>query len=129
VNPYGGAVWPEVTVFDLKRGPFSKQPAIHELAGNAAKYGALSTPSGRLAVTWSLGDTAGGMLNFNWVETDGPPITQLPSRQGFGTVLVERTLSHEFDAIVKREFLPSGLRCSIEIPLTSEFIHAPPAGG
>jgi len=96
--------------------------AIHELAGNAAKYGALSTSGGRLAVHWQLDDTAGGMLKVNWVETDGPPIIQPPSQQGFGTTLIERTLSHEFDAIVKREFLRSGLSCTIEMPLTAEVI-------
>jgi two-component system, chemotaxis family, CheB/CheR fusion protein len=100
--------------------------AIHELAGNAAKYGALSTSGGRLAVNWQLDDAAGWMLKFSWVETDGPPIIQPPSQRGFGTTLIERTLSHEFDAIVKREFLRSGLNCSIEIPLTAEVIFVSP---
>ena len=55
-----------------------------------------------------------------------PPITQPPSRRGFGTTLIERTLSHEFDAIVKREFLPSGLRRSIDMPTTAEVIYVAP---
>jgi two-component system, chemotaxis family, CheB/CheR fusion protein len=114
------------TVALTPRAGLALAMAIHELAGNAAKYGALSTSGGRLAVNWQLDDAAGGMLKFSWVETDGPPIIQPPSQRGFGTTLIERTLSHEFDAIVKREFLRSGLKCSIEIPLTAEVIFVSP---
>ena len=97
--------------------------AIHELASNAAKYGALSTPTGRLAVTWQMsGNGEGRTLNLTWEETGGPAVEQ-PSRRGFGTTLIERTLQHEFDAVVRREFLPLGLRCTIEIPLTAEAGH------
>jgi two-component system CheB/CheR fusion protein len=103
--------------------------AIHELAVNAAKYGALSTSGGRLAVTWLLTDESGGMLRVNWIETDGPPITGPPTQSGFGTTLIERTLSHEFDAIVKREFLRSGLHCSIDVPLTAEAVIVSQSAG
>ena len=48
---------------------------------------------------------------------------QPPSRRGFGTTLIERTLSHELDAMVNQEFLESGLRCTIEIPLTDKVGH------
>lgn len=97
--------------------------AIHELVSNAAKYGALSTPDGRLAVTWSgAGDAADTRLIFVWAETGGPPVEK-PTREGFGTTLIDRTLSHDLDSKVNREFLPSGLRCTIEIPLTSEIGH------
>ena len=63
------------------------------------------------------------MLNFSWIESGGPPIAKPPSRRGFGTTLIERTLSHEFDATVKRDFLSSGLKCSISIPLTPEVMY------
>ena len=94
--------------------------AVHELASNAAKYGALSTPSGRLAVTWAT-DGGGGSrtLVFMWVETGGPAVRP-PTRRGFGTTLIERALSSDLDAEVKREFLASGLQCAIRIPLTNE---------
>ena len=99
--------------------------AIHELASNAAKYGALSTPAGRLAVTWQIsGNGEGRTLNLTWEETGGPAVEQ-PAQRGFGTTLIERTLQHEFDAVVRREFLPIGLRCTIEIPLTAEAGHIP----
>jgi two-component system CheB/CheR fusion protein len=101
--------------------------AIHELASNAAKYGALSLPGGRVAVTWSFDDNANRMLGFTWLETGGPPITRPPSRRGFGTTLIERTLAHEFDATVERRFLPTGLRCSIDIPFSAEVIYASPS--
>jgi two-component system CheB/CheR fusion protein len=97
--------------------------AIHELASNAAKYGALSAAAGRLTVTWEIaGAGENRTLNFVWTETGGPSV-QPPSRRGFGTILIEQTLSQEFDATVKPEFLESGLRCTIEIPLTDEVGH------
>lgn len=94
--------------------------AIHELASNAAKYGALSTPAGRLAVSWAVGGAARDMLSFRWLETGGPPITGPPAQRGFGTTLIERTLTYELDATVKQEFLTSGLRCAIDLPLTAD---------
>jgi two-component system, chemotaxis family, CheB/CheR fusion protein len=82
--------------------------AIHELASNAAKYGALSKPTGVLSVTWRIESREVRVLDFSCIASGGPPIAGAPSRRGFGTTLFERTLSHEFDATVKREFLPSG---------------------
>lgn len=94
--------------------------AIHELASNAAKYGALSQATGRLHVEWRInGAPLGETLHLTWKESGGPTV-QAPTHAGFGTTLIERSLSHEFDAAVDREFLPSGLRCTIDIPLTAE---------
>jgi two-component system CheB/CheR fusion protein len=100
--------------------------AIHELASNSAKYGALSKPTGVLSVTWQIETKEVSLLNFSWIESGGPPIGRPPSRRGFGTTLIERTLSHEFDATVKRDFLSSGLRCFITIPLTPEVVYSSP---
>lgn len=94
--------------------------ALHELTTNAAKYGALSAVKGRLSVTWD--STGGGddtILRIVWTESGGPTV-QAPTKRGFGTTLIERALSHELDAVVRREFLPAGLRCVIEIRLTTE---------
>lgn len=97
--------------------------AIHELASNAVKFGALSTPAGRLTVEWSI---AGGAplptLKFVWTELGGPPPAS-PGRTGFGTILIDRGLHHELDAAVEREFLSTGLRCTVHIPLTAEVGH------
>ena len=59
------------------------------------------------------------MLNLTWTEAGGPAVRP-PSRRGFGTTLIERTLVHEFDATVNREFLAEGLRRTIGLPLTDE---------
>jgi two-component sensor histidine kinase len=60
--------------------------ALHELATNAAKYGALSAAKGRIRVEWSR--AADGQLVFRWTETGGPPVNP-PTRKGFGTTVVE----------------------------------------
>jgi two-component system, chemotaxis family, CheB/CheR fusion protein len=98
--------------------------AFHELASNAVKYGALSTDGGALAVSWTVSHRSGAVLHFVWAETGGPPIAKPPSQRGFGSTLIERTLSHELDAVVRQEFQPSGLHCAIDIPLTEDIGHA-----
>jgi two-component system, chemotaxis family, CheB/CheR fusion protein len=99
--------------------------AFHELASNAAKYGALSTDKGALAVSWTVTHQSPATLHFAWAETGGPPIVEAPSQRGFGSTLIERTLSHEMDAVVRQDFRPSGLHCTIDIPLTDEIGQAP----
>ena len=100
--------------------------AVHELASNAAKYGALSTTAGRLTVAWDILPGAGApeaapaLLKLTWTEEGGPAVSP-PTRHGFGTTLIERTLAHELDAEVSREFLASGLVCTITVPLTEDF--------
>lgn len=102
--------------------------ALHELASNAAKYGALSTVSGRLTIRWTAtGDGGGRTLTLAWTETGGPAVSP-PTRRGFGTTLIERSLTHEIDAEVTREFLVDGLLCTIVIPLTEEVGRLEPAG-
>jgi two-component system CheB/CheR fusion protein len=101
--------------------------AIHELASNAAKYGPLSAVSGRLEVRWTItGGTDNEILALSWAESGGPAV-MAPTRRGFGTTLIERALTHELDAEVRREFAVSGLRCTIEIPLTKEVGRVRPA--
>ena len=123
--PYGGRGAGSISVEGddvalTPRAGMALALAVHELASNAAKYGALSTPSGRLAVTWTTAGGAGSRtLALLWAETGGPAVRP-PSRRGFGTTLIERALSSDLDAEVSREFLPSGLQCAIRIPLTEE---------
>jgi two-component system, chemotaxis family, CheB/CheR fusion protein len=102
------------------RAGLSLALVMHELASNAAKYGALSTPSGQLIVSWTISHASDSTLSFLWVETGGPSLEGPPAQRGFGTTLIERTLTHEFDAEVHREFRRTGLRCTIDIPLTAE---------
>jgi PAS domain S-box-containing protein len=87
--------------------------ALHELATNAAKYGALSNEGGRVSVSWT---TAADRLRLDWREESGPPVTA-PERRGFGTRMIERTLSAEFGGKVELEFRPEGVSCTVEAPL------------
>jgi two-component system CheB/CheR fusion protein len=94
--------------------------AIHELATNAAKHGALSTESGRLSVTWEkAGPSEAPIVRISWRERDGPPV-EPPTRRGFGASLIERALGYELDAVVTRTFDPAGMSCQIDLPLTDE---------
>jgi two-component sensor histidine kinase len=94
--------------------------AVHELATNAAKYGALSSPAGRVDVAWSAkGNGAVPRLRLNWLEQNGPPV-QKPTHRGFGTRLLERGVEVELGGSTQMEFAPAGLRCEIDIPLTND---------
>ncbi|MBZ9774999.1 sensor histidine kinase [Mesorhizobium sp. CO1-1-8] len=91
--------------------------AIHELCTNAAKYGALSNTTGRVEVSWSvLAESTTRTLKFAWQEADGPAV-RAPDHRGFGTSVIERTLTREHDAEVKLDFFPTGVRCEILAPL------------
>jgi two-component system CheB/CheR fusion protein len=87
---------------------------LHELATNAAKYGAFSATTGQVQLSWALGKTNGArMFNVTWRESGGPPVSA-PSKKGFGGSLIERSLS---GATVRREFNSNGLVCRIELEL------------
>ncbi|QDA36164.1 histidine kinase (plasmid) [Paracoccus liaowanqingii] len=89
------------------RAALSLSLALHELATNAAKYGALSTNAGRVEITWSLAGNPEPRLDLEWQEHGGPPVA-LPSSKGFGTKLIERGLANELDAVVSLEYPPAG---------------------
>ncbi|MEO5738593.1 MAG: sensor histidine kinase [Variovorax sp.] len=91
--------------------------AIHELATNATKYGALSVPEGDVAVTWAVERTGDDdHLVLDWAEQNGPPVTA-PAKRGFGTELIERSLTHNMSGEAKVEFLPDGVRARVRAPL------------
>jgi two-component sensor histidine kinase len=86
------------------------------LATNAAKYGALSTPEGRLAVTWSVTPVDGEpCLELVWQESGGPFVNP-PTKKGFGSQLIRNTFSGEHKK-AEFSFLPAGVRCVIAVPL------------
>jgi len=88
--------------------------SIHELATNAAKYGALSTAEGQVRLSWQVGDD--GMLHVRWQETGGPAVSE--SRQpGFGSMLIEKLMARQLRAEVRLEFLSTGAVCSFRIPM------------
>jgi PAS domain S-box-containing protein len=87
--------------------------ALHELATNAAKYGALSSESGQLKLSWTLKD---GKLGLDWSESGGP-ITKPPSAEGFGTRIIMASIERQLFGHVAFDWRPDGLRCMISVPL------------
>lgn len=91
--------------------------ALHELATNAAKYGAFSVPQGRVEVVWTIEEAAGApRLVLQWLEHGGPTVRP-PEREGFGGRLIERGIGDQLGGTVERQFLPEGARCRMELPL------------
>jgi two-component sensor histidine kinase len=94
--------------------------ALHELAINAAKYGALSNTEGMVDLRWHVvheGDAPRFCLT--WSEHGGPPIQTQPTRRGFGSRLIERSFAAEVGGEVKLTYAPTGLTCRLEAPLAS----------
>jgi PAS domain S-box-containing protein len=91
--------------------------AIHELTTNAAKHGALSTFGGQVEVRWHLDDKPPSpVLHFSWTEHGGPKVTT-PTRQGFGSRLLQRVLSTQLQADVNMDFNQEGLRFTMVMPV------------
>ncbi|MET3665225.1 PAS domain-containing protein [Caulobacter sp. 1776] len=87
--------------------------ALHELATNAVKYGALSTPDGRIRLAWDLcPDPGAERLDLVWTETGGPPVKP-PTVRGFGSRLIERGLAAELSGSATIDFQPEGVVCRI----------------
>jgi two-component sensor histidine kinase len=102
--------------------------AIHELATNAIKYGALSVPAGKVSVCWALQGEASAprALALSWIEQGGPPVSQ-PVRKGFGHVVIGEMVERSLGAQVAIEFSADGLRWSAVIP-ASNLVSESPAG-
>lgn len=92
---------------------------FHELATNAAKYGALSRPEGRVFVDWSRSADPEAALRILWRETGGPPVVA-PERRGFGARLIERNVRHDLAGTLKVRYEPDGFEAEISIPLERE---------
>ncbi len=90
---------------------------MHELVTNAAKYGALSSHGGHVAVNWELGldCNQSGALRIEWRETGGPAVAT-PAQSGFGTSLISELIPHELGGAVNLEFEAVGVHCTIDIP-------------
>jgi len=91
--------------------------AIHELTTNAAKYGALSVYGGKIDVTWSMTiEAARRRLDFDWVESGGPPVTP-PQRDGFGSRLLQAVLPGQIQATASMEYCREGVRMHCSVPM------------
>ena len=88
--------------------------AIHELATNAAKYGALSTTDGRILIAWR--QLSPDLAEFHWREAGGPPV-QAPNKRGFGRDLLEKIVAHELQSAVDLRFEPEGVECTLRVPI------------
>jgi PAS domain S-box-containing protein len=131
--------WSGVNLVDLVHGqiaPYSKSTRVsgpnivlnvaatqavamvlHELATNAVKYGALSTPDGQVLVNWDrvLNGNAAANVMLEWREIGGPPVAA-PVQSGFGTSLIRDLIPHELGGTVDLAFRPDGVYCKIEFP-------------
>ncbi len=100
--------------------PLPPKPAValslvfHELATNAAKYGAFSTEGGVVEVDWAV-DPAAGRVHLRWRERGGPEVRP-PERRGFGGVLIERSLRYELDGRAAVTYAPEGVEAVLEFP-------------
>jgi two-component sensor histidine kinase len=86
---------------------------LHELATNAAKYGALSVPTGKVRVEWSR--ATDGRVVFRWTEADGPPATP-PTRRGFGTRVMEGMM-RQMKGDMRFDWRAEGVACEIVMPI------------
>ena len=90
--------------------------ALHELATNAAKYGALSRDGGHVAIAARVDGTGDERLRVSWRERGGPPVGE-PAHRGFGTRLIEEALAYETAGRVALAFAADGLSCDIDLPI------------
>jgi two-component sensor histidine kinase len=88
--------------------------AVHELATNAAKYGALSTAAGRVEVSWHL--MSPELAEVKWRETGGPTV-EMPNKRGFGRDLIEKIVANELNNTVELNFASDGVRCRLRVPV------------
>ncbi len=120
LTPYGsGENW---TPFDVEgddvritaRMATTFSMALHELATNATKYGALSVPGGRVAIRWQQEEKPSGfrLLHLHWKETGGPLVVS-PEKRGFGSQLVECALAYDLGGTARIDFEPEGIVCTI----------------
>jgi PAS domain S-box-containing protein len=86
--------------------------ALHELATNAVKYGALSADNGRVRASWELNPTS---LTFHWFESGGPP-TKAPLSPGFGIRVIDASIQRQLEGEARFDWCPDGLHCSLTVP-------------
>jgi PAS domain S-box-containing protein len=118
--PFGDLIGSRIAVHGPKLGlkAASAQAiglALHELATNAGKYGALSTHKGRVDICWR---TDGETLAMSWSECDGPPVS-MPNQRGFGTIVIETMAEYSLDGTVDLDYLPSGLIWRLTCPVAN----------
>ncbi len=110
----------------LNPGAYSTMALVlHELVTNSTKYGSLSVPAGKVRLSWSRNSR--GDLDIEWRETDGPPVRQ-PSRQGFGTTIIERSVPYDLGGEAAIRYNPEGFEADLRIPARHVVDSRPGAG-
>jgi two-component system CheB/CheR fusion protein len=89
---------------------------LHEIATNAAKYGALSSQNGRVDVRWSVDKDE---LVLAWRERGGPPLSGQPDTEGFGSLLARLTVTGQLAGNISRDWNPEGLTVNLSVPLAN----------
>ncbi|MFC5504826.1 MULTISPECIES: HWE histidine kinase domain-containing protein [Hyphomicrobiales] len=118
LEPYGLGQRVRVTGPETRiasRAAMALALAIHELATNAVKYGALSGDNGLVEMSWDLDDD---QFRLSWVESGGPPVAE-PVRRGFGSQVIEKALSGYLAGTSRITYEPQGVRLSVEAPIGS----------
>lgn len=121
LSPFVGPDSPRVDISgpDISLSPTAIQSlglAFHELATNATKYGALSTPAGKVSVSWTTGD--GSILDLVWREEGGPAVAP-PTRSGFGSIVIERLTGQNLGGEVDYRFEPGGIVWRLKAPIAA----------
>jgi two-component sensor histidine kinase len=96
--------------------PFSL--ALHEMATNAVKYGALSDSCGRLKISWRVERATNDILMFRWAESGGPPVYGPPDKRGFGSRVLTDTLRTQLGGTISMLWNSTGLICDFTVPLS-----------
>lgn len=125
VSPYAGDTssslsldGPRITISGEQAHAFGL--ILHELATNAAKYGGLSVPEGRVEISWrAICEEGRNWLELDWREAGGPGVTP-PTRRGFGSVLIERSLGHSVGGESDIDYEPDGLKARFRLPRDDE---------
>jgi two-component sensor histidine kinase len=120
IEPFDKGTRFSVQIPDIDVSPAAVLPLamiLNELCTNAVKYGALSNANGSVAISAAV-DTSKERFSFTWVETGGPSV-QKPTRQSFGTRLIEQGFVGELRGEAHLSFEPSGVVCKLDIPLAS----------
>ncbi len=134
LEPYAGREQARVSLMgpatDLSpRQTISLGMVIHELATNAAKYGALALSAGRISISWCFEDKLGKpSLRIDWDERGGPPV-EAPLQRGFGSRLIEQSITHELGGSFEPRYEREGFQCTIIVPMTSGAVGRPPRKG
>ncbi|PTM97574.1 sensor histidine kinase [Mycoplana dimorpha] len=123
LSPYSGSHF-DIDGPDLNlppKGVVAIALILHELATNAAKYGALSVQSGRVSLNWMTDPTDSTRFRLCWRESGGPEVAS-PLRRGFGSRLIEGLASGQLQGSVEIRYDPAGVRCDIHAPLASNWL-------